>query len=63
MWPRRSHTLSPLTKLMPIKRKFKWTQFKQYAFEKNNWIMARGTILTYPDFNQTFKIHTNASTF
>ena len=25
--------------------------------------MARDTLLTYPDFNKTFKIHTAASTF
>ena len=25
--------------------------------------MARDTLLTYPDFNQTFKIHTDASAF
>ena len=25
--------------------------------------MARDTLLTYPDFNETFKIHTDASTF
>ena len=25
--------------------------------------MAHDNLLTYPDFNETFKIHTNASTF
>ena len=25
--------------------------------------MARDTLLTYPDFNETFKIHTDASAF
>ena len=25
--------------------------------------MAHNTLLTYPDFNETFKIHTNASAF
>ena len=25
--------------------------------------MARETLLTYPDFNENFKIHTNASDF
>ena len=25
--------------------------------------MTRDTLLTYPDFNETFRIHTNASAF
>ena len=28
-----------------------------------NRIVARDTLLTYPDFNEKFKIHTNASLF
>ena len=63
MWPRRSHTLAPLTILTSIKRKFKWTQVKQYAFDKNKQIVARDTFETYPDFNKTFKICTDASAF
>ena len=55
--------LAPLTKLTSVKRKFKWTQVKQYAFDKIKRIVARDTLLTYPDFNETFKIHTNASAF
>ena len=63
IWPRRSYTLAPLTKLMSIKRNFECTQVKQDAFEKIKRILARDTLLTYPDFNETFKIHTNASAF
>ena len=63
MWPRRSHILAPLTILTSIKRKCKWTQVKQDAFHKIKRILARDTLLTYLDFNDTFKIHTNASTF
>ena len=33
MWPRRSHTLLPLTKSTSNKRKSKWTQFRQDDFE------------------------------
>ena len=32
--PRRSHTLAPLTKLISIKNKFKWTKFQQDDFDK-----------------------------
>ena len=59
--PRRPHMLAPLTRLTSIKRKFKWTQVKQDAFKEIKRIMARDTLLTYPDFNETFKIHTDAS--
>ena len=63
MWSRRSHTLAPLTNITPSKVKFKWTKIEKYAFNKIKWIMARVTLLTYPGFNETFKIHTNASYF
>ena len=63
MWPRRSHKLAPLTKLTSINRKFKWTKVEQYAFDEIKLIVARDTLLTHPDFNETFKIHTNASAF
>ena len=63
MWPRRSHTLAPLTILMHIKRKFKWTQVEQDIFDEIKRIMARNTLLTYLDFNETFKINTDASAF
>ena len=38
-------------------------QVKQDAFDKIKWIVARDNLLTYPYFNETFKIHTNASAF
>ena len=63
MWPRHSHMLAPLTRLTSIKRKFKYTQFKQDTFEKTKQIVACDTLLTYLDFNKTFKIPTDASTF
>ena len=63
MLPRRSHTLAPLTRLTYIKRKFKWTQVKTYAFDKIKRIMARNNLLTYPYFNEKNKIHTDARTF
>ena len=63
MWPRCSHTLAPLTKLTYIKRNFEWTQVEQDAFDKIKRIVARDTLLTYPDFNVTFKIYADASAF
>ena len=63
IWPRRSHKLAPLTKLTSINRKFQWANAEQYAFGKIKRIVDRNTLLTYPDFNETFKIYTNASAF
>ena len=63
MWPIQSHTLAPLTRLTYIKLIFKWTQVKQDTFKTIYRIVACDTLLTYPDFNETFKIHTNASAF
>ena len=56
MWPRHSHTLSPLTRLTSIRRKFEWTQVKKDAFEEIKWIVARDTLSTYPDFNKKLKL-------
>ena len=38
-------------------------QVKQDAFDKIKWIMARDNLPTYSYFNETFKIHTDASAF
>ena len=63
MCPWLSHKLASLTRLTSIKRKFKWRDVKQYAFEEIKRILARYTLLNYPDFNETFKIHTDDSAF
>ena len=58
-----SHTLVHLTKLTSIKNKCKWRNVEQDAFGKIKRIVSRGTLLNYPDFNETFKVHTNVSAF
>ena len=63
MWPRRSHTLIPLTKITSINNIFKWTQIKDDALEKIKWIVAQDNLLNYPEFNETFKIRTDARAF
>ena len=63
MWPRRPHTLATLTKLTFIKNKCKWTKVEQDAFEKIKRVVARNTLLTYPHFNEIFKIHIDASVY
>ena len=61
MWQTWLHTLAPLTKLTPLKKKFECTEVEQDAFEKFKRIVACANFLTYLDFNETFKITTNAS--
>ena len=58
-----SHTLASLTKITYIKIHFEWTKFGQYAFIEIKRIAACDNLLTYPDFNETFNIHTDDSTF
>jgi len=61
MWIRRSETLAPLTALTSKNVKFKWTDVEQKAFDTMKRIMARETLLAYPDFNKEFHIYTDAS--
>ena len=58
MW---SHKLMPLTRLTSIKWKFKWTEFEQDTFDEMKWIVAHDTLLIYPYFNETCKIHVDAN--
>ena len=55
--------LEPLTRIMFNKRKFQWLEVYQYNFSEIKRIMARDTLSTYPDSNETLKIHTDASAF
>ena len=61
MWPRRSETLAPLTALSSKTAKWTWTELEQKAFDTMKQTMSRETLLTYPDFQKPFEIHTDAS--
>ena len=63
MWSGLSHTLEPLTEITSNKVKFKWTKIEQDAIDAIKRIKAHDIWLTYPDFNEEFKNHTNASDF
>ena len=44
--------MAPLTDLVGVgKKKLKWTEVHQKAFEDIKKVMAKETILTYPNFN------------
>ena len=61
MWPRRSHMMAPLTKLTSKNVKLKWTDVEQKAFDKIKRHVAREVLLSYPNFNEEFVIHADAS--
>ena len=63
MCPSWLHTLAPLTRLTYITKNFKCKQVKQDTFDDIKQIMACNNLLTYPDFNETFKIHTSSRAF
>ena len=61
IWTKRSHLLSPLTKLMSPKLPFKWTDEEQKAFEEIKNHITAESLLTYPNFNKPFDVYTDAS--
>jgi hypothetical protein len=61
MWPRRSEILAPLTHLTSKDVPFQWTDVEQQAFDKMKAIVCCKVLLSYPDFNKPFHIHTDAS--
>ena len=62
MWKKRSHILSPITKLTGNK-KFKWGEEQEKAFNNIKAVMIQETMLAYPNFNETFYIYTDASDY
>jgi len=74
LWPRRSHTLAPLTDLVSSKdvntdkkkdklRKIVWTKECQKAFDTMKQLVCKETLLAYPRFDQPFIIHTDSSNY
>ena len=61
MWPKRSEILGPLTALVSPKVPWKWTPECQQSFEAMKSLVAREVILSYPQFDKPFHIHTDAS--
>jgi hypothetical protein len=63
MWKSRSHLLAPLSKLVSKKTKFTWGPEQKQAFTEVKRAISREVMLSYPDFNKPFEIHTDASNY
>ena len=63
MWIRRSELLAPLSALTSKLAKWQWTEVEQTAFDKVKRVISKETLLAYPDFNEEFEIHTDASDY
>ena len=61
MWIRRSDVLAPLTSLTSKQAKWQWTPREQEAFDTIKRIVGKETLLAYPNFDEVFDIHTDAS--
>ena len=61
MWKGRSGILTPLSSMTSKEAKWNWTSECQEAFDKIKKLVSRETLLSYPDFNKPFEIHTDAS--
>ena len=61
MWKRRSHILSPLSKLISKNIKWKWTNIEQKAFEEAKQMIQKETMLAYPKFGEVFHVYADAS--
>ena len=61
MWIRRSELLAPLTALTSKNATWKWGDTEQTAFDRIKQIISKQTLLAYPNFNEAFHIHTDAS--
>jgi hypothetical protein len=49
------------TKLLSKTQKFVWEKEQQHAFEIIKKVISKETLLVYPNFNEPFQIHTDAS--
>ena len=61
MWQNRSELLAPLTDLTSKSVKYAWKDEHQKCFDAIKCVIGREVLLAYPDFNDPFEIHTDAS--
>ena len=61
MWKNRSGILTPLSNMPSKQSKWNWDSKCQKTFDKVKKLVARQTLLSYPNFNEPFEIHTYTS--
>ena len=61
LYPKHAKILAPLTNLCRHKTKFVWSDIHEQAFQHMKQLMAQDTMITYPQFEKPFLIHTDAS--
>jgi transposase InsO family protein len=61
LYPRRAEILAPLTTLCGKNTKFAWKQEHEQAFQEMKKAISQETMLTYPNFDEPFVVHTDAS--
>ena len=61
MWCNRAHIISPLPELCLTKFKVKWTDVENSAFIAMKILVWCDVLISYPNFNERFIIHTDAS--
>jgi hypothetical protein len=63
LYPHQAEILAPLTSLCGKKEKFVWNKEHNEAFLKMKQVTAAETMLTYPNFDEPFVVHTDASNY
>eukprot|EP00957_Ditylum_brightwellii_P081809 6224202-Ditylum_brightwellii.AAC.1 len=61
MWKGRAGLLAPLSKLTSNTAKWEWTDVHRMSFHKMKELLIKEVLLTYPNFNEPFNIHMDAS--
>jgi len=61
--PKQSHMMSALTKISSKMVRCKWGEEQQKAFEELKRVFCKEVLLSYPNFNKPFDIHTDASDY
>ena len=61
MWQKCTELLAPLTALTYKNVKYDWKDEHQKRFDAIKRVIGHEVLLSYPDFNAPFEIHTDAS--
>ena len=63
IWRQRSHILTPITAMSSNTARWQWEPKHANAFQEIKRIIAKETILAFPDFSQAFHIYTDSSDY